>query len=130
MKNLVCLFSILLASSAYAGLTPKRQALYRCVSLDENSGVDDAFIYRSNLGSRNTFHEIKVNSLENGQIKHYYKKVNLLSRYEGRVQEFTTGNFRIRVDKVRSAIDGNFWAFARIPSHEVHSTNWSCKDLN
>ncbi|ATH07338.1 hypothetical protein BIY24_05120 [Halobacteriovorax marinus] len=116
--------------SAHAGLTPKRTELYRCVDLADDANVDDAIIYQSKLGSKNVFYEIRVNSLKDGRPVHYYKKVNLISKYQDRVQEFTTGNFRIRVDRVRNATDGNFWAFARIPSHEVHSVNWSCKDAN
>lgn len=112
-----------------AGLTPKRKALFRCVSLNDNSPIDDAFIYQSSFGQRSVFYEIQVNSLEDGRVINYYKKVNFISKYNGKVQEFTTGNFRIRVDKVRPSKDGNYWAFARIPSHEVHSTNWSCKDI-
>lgn len=113
--------------NAYAGLTPKRTELYRCVSLESGTGVSDTFIYESKLGS-NLFHEIKVNFIENGREKSYFKKVNLISKYNGKVQEFTTGNFRIRVDKVRLSNDGNIWAFARIPSHDIHSINWSCKE--
>ncbi len=130
MKILLTLLTLSLIQSAYAGLKPNRKALYRCVSLNHNSPVDDAFIFESKLGSKNIFHEIKVNTLKDGRIHSYFKKVNLLSKYDGKVQTYTTGNFRIRVDKVMPAKDGNYSAFARIPSHDIHSKNWSCKDFN
>ena len=130
MKILLTILSLITIQTTHAGLTPKRKALYRCVSLNHHSPVDDAFIYLSRFGRKSEFHEIKINSLKDGRVISYYKKVNLLSKYDGKVQIYTTGNFRIRVDKVMPASDGNYSAFARIPTHDIHSKNWSCKDFN
>ncbi|WP_372651755.1 hypothetical protein [Halobacteriovorax sp.] len=130
MKSLLAILTISLLQPAYAGLKPNRKALYRCVSLNHNSPVDDAYILQSRFGNKRVFHEIKINTLKDGRINSYFKKVNLLSKYDGKVQTYTTGNFRIRIDKVMQASDGNYSAFARIPSHDIHSKNWSCKDFN
>lgn len=128
MTKILSILFLLFSVTSFAGLTPKREALYKCVNFDEQSAVDGAFIYSSRFG-RNKFYEIEVHYTEDFKEKTIFKKVNLVSKYEGRIQEYTTGNFRIKIDRVNRDVDNHFKAFARIPDFKVHSKMWSCKDI-
>ncbi len=130
-KNLLLLaVAIAFMADTYAGLNPKRQALYHCVNYDTKSKVTDALIYESKLGTR-VFHEVEVFVEDINQAKEYsyFTKVNYRPKYDAKVEAFTTGNFRIRLDHISKGIDGNIWTFARIPEYGVHSFDWSCKDV-
>jgi len=121
------IITFLISYASLAGITPNRESLYNCVNYDNSKEVEGATIYKSNYGSSKEFYEIEVKTLKYGRQSSYFKKVNLVSKYDGKIQSYTTGSFRIKIDKVRKGIDGNFWAFARLPKHEIHSMDWSCK---
>ena len=121
-------FTLVFSSFTFAGLKPKREALYSCVNYDTSSEVYGAKIYASSFGQRK-FYEIEVLYLDDYKEASLFKKVNLISKYGNRVQSYTTGNYRIKIDRVRADEDGHFWTFARIPDFDVHSQDWSCKDI-
>jgi len=118
----------LLSISAFAGLTPKRKPIYTCVNYDESKHVDGATIYESRLGRNKPFFEVKVHVVKYGVESNFIKKVNLINKYGGKIQEFTTGNFRFKIDRVRKNSDNHFATFVRIPGYDIHSRDWSCKD--
>jgi arginine/ornithine N-succinyltransferase beta subunit len=118
----------ILSLSTFASLTPKREALYNCVNYDDSKHVEGVTIYKSRFGRSEPFYEVQVHVFKYGVESHYFKKVNKISKYEDRVQEYTTGNFRVKVDRVRRNQDNHFYTFARIPKHNIHSKDWSCKD--
>ena len=125
MKKLII---ALLSLSAFAGITPKRKPIYTCVNYDDSKHVEGVTIYQSQHGRGKIFFEVKVDVLRYGVESHFIKKVNLISKYGGKIQEFTTGNFRVKIDRVRRDQDNHFATFARIPEYDVHSRDWSCKD--
>lgn len=131
MKYFMISLLVLMATSSHAKLKPKRTQLYHCVNYDTNSHVTDAIIYESKFGNNHPFYEIEVfvDNLNQDKEFSYIKKVNYLSKYNQKIETFTTGNFRIKLDHVRPGIDGQIWAFARIPEYQVHSFDWSCKDI-
>jgi len=126
-KNILFALSALFISSSFAGLTPKREALYNCVNYDESSEVYGLTVYESYFRRGKVFHEVEV-IVDSAETKNSFKKVNLINIYEGRIQHFTTGNFRVKIDRVQKNEDGHMKTFARIPQFEIHSKNWSCKD--
>lgn len=117
-----------MSSTTFASLNPDREALYSCVNYNDSEVVEGAVIYRSQFGKAKAFYEIQLNIFIDGLESTYIKKVNLVSKYEGRVQVYTTGGFRIKVDRVRRDANNHFAAFARFPDYDVHSSDWSCKD--
>ncbi len=126
MKLSLLYISILLISSNSQGaLQAKKELLFECPHKKANSPVDRLFIYKTTLGSRVSY-EVEVQAYINGHDKSFKKKVNLVSKYDGKIIEFTTGNFRVKIDKVRET-EGKYWAFARVPQYDIHSFDWSCK---
>lgn len=117
-----------LATSAYAGLEPSREAIYTCKHLDHQSQVEGVMIYESRFGQGKIFHEVEVLEDFHGEKSSYFRKVNLISIYDGAIEHFTVGNFRVKIDRVRRDERGHMWAFARIPKHGIHSMDWVCKD--
>ncbi|MFG1501345.1 hypothetical protein ABMA70_14145 [Halobacteriovorax sp. XZX-3] len=129
MNSLKLIFLILISSVTLAKFGSKSQPLYHCVNYDGQSKVTDAMIYESQYGRGPIFHEIEVYVEDTNQNKEfsYRKKVNYIPKYDAKVESFTTGSFRIRLDHVVGGIDGNIWAFVRIPEYDIHSFDWSCK---
>ncbi|EQC43792.1 hypothetical protein [Bacteriovorax sp. Seq25_V] len=126
MKLSLLLLSTISTLNTYAAPLAKKELLFECPHKKTSSPVDRLFIYKKTLGSKETY-EVEVQAYQNGIDKTYSKKVNLISKYDGRILEFTTGNFRVKIDKVRENED-KFWAFARIPEYDIHSFDWSCKE--
>ena len=121
---LLTLISLYL-SSAHA-LAPERLARYDCAYMGDDSVVSGLTIYESQLGRRNFF-EVGVHATLDGQEIERFRTVNLVSEYEGRVQTYGTGNFRVKVNRVYP-VEGKFRAFARLPEFGMHSSDWTCKD--
>lgn len=131
MKKLLLSVMVLTSLNTMAGLKPKRTQLYHCVNYDESSKVIDAIIYESRHGKNRPFYEVEVfveDAFRNTEFS-FFKKVNYRPKYDAKVEAFTTGGFRFRLDHVSKGIDGNIWTFARIPDYDVHSFEWSCKDI-
>lgn len=122
------MLAILISTSIYAGMTPKREAIYNCVNYDDSKHVEGVTIYKSRFGNADPFYEVQVHVLKYGVESHYFKKVNRITKYNEKIQEYTTGNFRVKIDRVRKDSDNHFYTFARIPKHNIHSKDWSCKD--
>ncbi|AYF43994.1 hypothetical protein BALOs_0984 [Halobacteriovorax sp. BALOs_7] len=131
MKSIILSALIFVSLNTLAGLTPKRKELYHCVNYDMSSKVTDAIIYESRFGRNTPFHEVEVfvDDLNQNNEYSFIKKVNYIPKYNKKVESFTTGNFRFRLDHVAPGINGNIWTFARVPEHGVHSFDWSCKDI-
>jgi len=121
--KLIILLNLLIAS-AYAA--PNREMLFECLNYDETSPVVGAFIYQKMLGP-NKLYEIEVDMSEDSRQRNFFRRVNLIEIYGGRILHFTTGNFRIKFDRVQVDNQGLFPAFARIPQYGIHSKNWKCK---
>lgn len=128
MKKIIIPILSLITVSTFASLDPKREPIYKCVHYDESKFVDSLTIYQSRHGRGDIFHEVQVHVVKYGVESSYFKKVNLISKYGGKIQEFTTGNFRVKIDRVRKDADKHFATFARIPKYKIHSRDWSCKD--
>lgn len=126
MKPLIVLAISVVSLSSFGKLEPKRIALYECAHLKEGTPVERLFIHESTLGAR-TFYEAEVKLLEMGIESSYFKKLNLISKYDGKILHFTNGNFRVKIDKVQ-VNEKKYSAFARIPEYEIHSFDWNCKD--
>ena len=129
MRSTKLIFLMLISTISLAKFGAKSQPLYHCVNYDESSVVTDAIIHQSQFGRGPLFHEIEVFVEDVNQNREfsYRKKVNYIPKYDAKVESFTTGSFRIRLDHVVGGIDGNIWAFVRIPDYGVHSFDWSCK---
>lgn len=121
MKLVLAGFIMNLALPAYSAV--QRTPIYDCVYMGDDSVVESLSVYESKLG-RNQFHEVGVRT-HNTET---FKKVNLVNTYEGRVQTFGTGNFRVKINRV-FPIEGKYRTFARIPAYDMHSENWLCKDV-
>lgn len=119
---------LFVSSSAFAGLTPDRETMYSCKYLDDKSQVEGAMIYKSRFGRGEVFYEIEVLTELDGRESSFFKRVNLVSIYDGAIEHFTTGNFRIKIDRVSADENGHMRAFGRIPQYQIHSKNWVCKD--
>lgn len=122
------ILSFLLITSTYAGLDPSREAIYSCRNLDGESQVYGATIHESRFGGGEIFYEVEVLAAFNGEEKSYFKRVNLVSIYNGAIEHFTTGNFRFKVNRVQSDRFGHMETFVRIPKYGIHSQDWVCKD--
>jgi len=112
-------------SIAHAGLNPKRTRLFHCRNFGPAELVEELYIVESVLG-RNTFYEVEVPYYQDGE-RVFYRKLNLIEKYNGRVLLFTTGNYRVKIDRV-FPVDMKYKTFVRLPNFDIHSTNWFCKD--
>ena len=125
--RLVLVFCLtLLSSSVFASV--QRTPLYDCAFMGDGSFVEGLTIYQSQQGRR-YFYEVEVRASVDGEYRETSREVNLVSTYNGRVQTYGTGNFRVKVNRVY-ATDGKFRAFARLPEYDMHSQDWTCKDAN
>lgn len=89
--------------------------------------IEELYIVESKLG-RNTFYEVEVPYSDiHRNEQTFYRKLNLISKYEGRVLTFTTGNYRVKIDRA-VPIEDKYKAFVRLPNFDIHSTEWMCKD--
>ena len=62
----------------------------------------------------------------------YMKKVaevsiNLIKTHGARVLTFTTGNYRVKIDRAMPT-EKKYKSFVRLPNFDIHSTRWFCKD--
>lgn len=130
MKSLFLAFITLLCPLSFAtsteGLNPQRERLFHCVNFGEPELAEELFIVESRLG-RTTFFEVEVPYLDGNEEKTFFRKLNLISKYDGRVLLYTTGNYRVKIDRV-FPIEKKYKAFVRLPYFDVHSLDWFCKD--
>lgn len=126
MKNLSLLALFFLVHSiANAGLNPKRTRLFHCRNFGAPELVEELYIVESVLG-RNTFYEVEVPYFQDEE-RVFYRSLNLISKYDGRVLLFTTGNYRVRIDRA-IPVELKYKTFVRLPNFDIHSTEWFCKD--
>lgn len=126
MKFLIATILISLGPLAWAA--PKQERLFDCAHLDETSIVDRVVISKFTLGW-NFYYELEVRLQIQGPEQSYSKRVNLISKYDGRVLHFTNGNHRLKLDRTFPQ-EGKYPAFGRIPEYDIHSFDWVCKDWN
>ena len=119
---------LLLINSMLSFSAVREEKLFDCAHLDETSIVDRIVISTFTLG-RNHYYELEVKLMIQGMEKSYSKKVNLISKYDGRVLHFTNGNHRLKIDRTFPH-EGKYPAFGRVPEYDIHSFNWVCKDWN
>lgn len=105
-----------------------REFLFDCAHTNNSSPLERLQIFERTKGS-NKFFEVDSVAYIGGIEKVSTKKVNLISKYDGKILEFTTGNFRVKIDYVRDN-GGYLWAFARVPDYDVHSFDWRCKEID
>lgn len=117
----------LLALPVIQSQAASRVQLFDCAHTNTSSALERLNIYETTKG-RNTYHEIDIVAYESGVERINTRKVYLQSRYDDKVLEFSTGSFRIRIDRVRPN-GGYLWAFARVPDYGVHSFDWKCKEI-
>ena len=118
---LFCLFSLTIS----AGLTPKRKRLFHCKNFDQIDMVEELFVLESRYGN-NKFYEVEV-PYNDGKEKTFYRKLNLITKYEGRILTFTTGNYRVKIDRA-IPVEKKYKSFVRLPNFGIHSKKWFCKD--
>lgn len=121
----VTLLGMLIPSALFAG-SISREALYDCAYMKDDSFVETLTVYHSTQGRRE-FHEVLVRANVAGEYRESFKRVNLVSTYEGRIQTFGTGNFRVKINRVFPQ-EGKYRTFVRIPQYDMHSSDWTCKD--
>ncbi len=126
LRVILMTFATLGLTASANALAPQRTALYDCAYMNDDSFVEGLTIYHSVLGRRE-FYEVMVRASVDGDYRETFKTVNLVSTYEGRVQTYGTGNFRVKVNRVFPT-EGKYKAFARIPQYDMHSQDWTCKD--
>lgn len=127
MKVNFALFLILVSPFIEGkGLNIDRERIFHCMNFGNYERVEELFIVESKLG-RNEFFEVEVPYIFNGEEETFYKKLNLIEKYQGRVLLFTTGNYRVKIDRVFPD-NGKYKSFVRLPNFEVHSLDWYCKD--
>jgi hypothetical protein len=119
---LLLINSMLSFSAAY------EEKLFDCAHLNETSIVDRIVISKFILG-KNHYYELEVKLMIQGMERSYSKRVNLISKYDGRVLHFTNGNHRLKIDRTFPR-EGKYPAFGRVPEYNIHSFNWVCKDWN
>ena len=119
---LLCLLSL---NSIYAGLNVKRKRIFHCRNFDHITMVEELFILESKLG-RNIFYEVEV-PYNNGQDQVFFRKLNLIKTHGARVLSFTTGNYRVKIDRAMP-VKKKYKTFVRLPKFGIHSTKWFCKD--
>lgn len=123
------LFKFIFLASLFSFNTfgAKRNFLFECAHYKTSSPVDYTRIYEVTKGAKTTY-EVDVHAFDHHGESSFTKRVNLLTKYDGKILEFTTGNFRIKIDYVRTPISpGTLWAFGRIPEYDIHSFDWTCK---
>ncbi len=126
-KSMVMTLILLLSTTSFAGLNPKRERLFHCKNFARVIKIEELFIVESRLGS-NTFYEVEVpyNDID-GKNLTFFRKLNLIKKYEGRILTFTTGNYRVKIDRA-FPIEKKYKSFVRLPKFDIHSTEWFCKD--
>lgn len=107
-------------------MTSERNRIFHCMNFAQVAEIEELFIVETTKG-RNTFYEVEVPYVELGQEKTFYRKLNLLRTYGGRVLTYTTGNYRVKIDRAIPR-DGKYKSFVRLPKFDIHSTEWFCKD--
>lgn len=128
MKKYTLLLLIFFVFSNFAqeGLNPKRKRLFHCRNFGNPEEVEELFIVESTLG-RNQYYEVEVPYRILNQEKTFFRKLNFISKYEGRVLLYTTGNYRVKIDRA-IPVEKKYKSFVRLPKFDVHSTDWFCKD--
>jgi hypothetical protein len=131
MKSLS--FTILLFLLSYCPLAMAseqdsfaRKRLFHCRNFGPNEEVEELFIVRVQKGSRTTY-EVEVPYGPLNEKKIFTRSLNLISKYDGRVLLYTTGNYRVKIDRV-FPVEKKYKTFVRLPKFDVHSTQWFCKD--
>lgn len=124
----IAAFFLLFVTSAFASQENNlsRKRLFHCRNFGEKEEVEELFIAQITKGTR-TYYEVEVPYRQSNEIKTFTRKLNLIPKYEGRVLLYTTGNYRVKVDKV-FPVEKKYKAFVRLPRFNVHSTEWRCKD--
>ncbi|MCR9203743.1 MAG: hypothetical protein NXH75_04135 [Halobacteriovoraceae bacterium] len=127
MKLFTLFLTTLFLFPSSAGLNAKRERIFHCMDFGRVIHVKELFIVESKKGSR-TYYEVEVpyKTLD-GEKKTFFRKLNFISKYEGRVLEFTTGNYRVKIDRAMP-VEKKYKAFVRLPRFDIHSTHWFCKD--
>lgn len=87
--------------------------------------MEELFIVESQLGS-NTFYEVEV-PYNDGEVKTFFRKLNLIRSHRAKVLTFTTGNYRVKIDRALP-FEKKFKSFVRLPNFDIHSSEWFCKD--
>lgn len=128
MQGYIITLILIWSSSAVAGLTPKREKLFDCAHLKDNSPVERVYIHKSHFGNNDPFYELEIVVHQEGLTSSYFEKVNLIKIYDGKILHFTKGNTRIKIDLVRKK-EEKYFTFARIPKYNIHSFDWVCKKL-
>ncbi len=127
MKKISVSFCILVALiSISSAQNLKRERIFHCLNFGEIELAEELFITETTRGSRTTF-EVEVPYREAGLDKTFFRRLNLISKYDGRVLLFTTGNYRVKIDRVFPE-EEKYKAFVRLPRFDVHSKDWFCKD--
>lgn len=128
MKSILFTLTLLMLSSTYAdkGLSPKRTRIFHCRNFGQINEVEQLYIVEAKKGS-NTFYEVEVPYKQLDEKKVFFRKLNLISTYEGRVLTFTTGNYRVKIDRALP-VEKKYKSFVRLPKFDIHSTEWFCKD--
>ena len=137
IKTLLCLYLFFLCNS-YArelsiyDITPeivaaKRQRLFECRNFGSRSTVNELYIVEATLGKKTTY-EVEVPYYSQlGEQETYTRKLNLIEKYNGKVLLFTTGNYRVKIDRA-IPVEMKYKTFVRLPYFDIHSTQWFCKD--
>ncbi len=124
--TLLVLATLSFSSFAQLELGGAREYLFECRNFGPREEVNELFIVESTLGRR-TYYEVEVPYISNGEEKVFSRKLNLISKYDGKVLLFTTGNYRVKVDRAMPD-HMRYKTFVRLPNFDIHSTHWFCKD--
>lgn len=126
MKKLIH-FSFSLSLITWSTFANYSERIFHCHNFGTNESVDELYIVESKKG-RVISYEVEVPYQLSGESLKFTKKLNFIPKYEGRVLQFTTGNYRVIIDTV-FPVEKKYKTFVRLPFFDVHSTDWFCKDL-
>ena len=117
---------ILFITTSFSFAAPQRERLFHCLNFGPREHIEELFIVKSSYGQK-VFYEVEVPFIPNDHDSVFFRRLNLIEKYRGRVLLFTTGNYRVEIDRVFPQ-EGKYEAFVRLPRFEVHSRQWMCKD--
>ncbi len=99
----------------------QEQSLFQCVQ--DQGDLIEVSIHRriQGIGPQKFVGQIKRNGIPKLLIR-----LNLTEIYEGRILFFTSGDLRVRFDRVQM-IANKVKAFVQIPTMKIYSDEWTCK---
>lgn len=124
MKKLLTILCLLLLSLSSHSRT-NRERLFHCRNFGQIVMVEELYIVQTKKGTR-TYYEVEV-PYNDGVDKTFFRRLNLIKTHGARVLSFTTGNYRVKIDRAMP-VEKKYKTFVRLPKFGIHSTEWFCKD--